>query len=400
MTERSTIYQIKLDGHIGPQWADWFDGLSITQDEGQTLLTGPVPDQPALYGVLKKVRDLGVPLLSVNILELDTFTHIRRFSMKAIVNTQYGSPDVLQLKEVAKPTPQGNEVLIKIHATAVNAADWHLLKADPFLVRLQYGLFNPKYTILGADIAGRVEAVGLNVQKFKVGDEVFGDLSGAGWGGYAEYVSVREDILVHKPANITFEEAAATPMASVTALLGLKEGGIHQGQKVLINGASGGVGTFAVQIAKAFGAEVTAVCSTRNVELARSLGADHVIDYTKEDFIKSGKQYDLILAANGYHSLAEYQRALTANGKYVMTGGTTAQMFEVLLFGRMKSKGNQKMGNILAKPSQKDLEFVAGLLADGKVKPVIAKRFALAHTADAIRYVEEGHAQGKVVVTI
>ncbi|HNE06306.1 MAG TPA: NAD(P)-dependent alcohol dehydrogenase, partial [Anaerolineales bacterium] len=159
-------------------------------------------------------------------------------------------------------------------------------------------------------------------------------------------------------------------------------------------------GTFAVQIAKAFGAEVTAVCSTRNVELARSLGADHVIDYTKEDFTKSGKQYDLILAANGYHSLAEYQRALTANGKYVMTGGTTAQMFEVLLFGRMKSKGNQKLGNILAKPSQKDLEFVAGLLADGKVKPVIAKRFALAHTADAIRYVEEGHAQGKVVVTI
>ncbi|MFN8434291.1 MAG: NAD(P)-dependent alcohol dehydrogenase [Anaerolineales bacterium] len=400
MAERNTIYQIKLDGCIGPQWTDWFDGLSITQDEGQTLLTGPIPDQPALYGILKKVRDLGIPLLSVNILDLDTFTHIRRFSMKAIVNTQYGSPDVLQLKEVAKPVPQGNEVLVKIHATAVNAADWHLLKADPFLVRLQYGLFKPKYTILGADIAGRVEAVGQNVKKFKVGDEVFGDLSGAGWGGYAEYVSVREDVLVRKPANITFEEAAAVPMAAVTALLGLKEGNIQPGQKVLINGASGGVGTFAVQIAKALGAEVTAVCSTRNMELARSLGADHVIDYTKEDFTKSDKQYDLILAANGYHSLAEYQRALTANGKYVMTGGTTAQMFEVLAFGGMKSKGNQKMGNILAKPSQKDLEFVAGLLAEGKVKPVIAKRFALENTADAIRYVENGHAQGKVVITI
>lgn len=320
--------------------------------------------------------------------------------MKAIVNTRYGSPDVLQLKEIAKPAPKDNEVLVKIHATAVNAADWHLLKADPFLVRLQFGLFRPRHTILGADIAGRVEAVGRDVKQFKVGDEVFGDISGAGWGGYAEYVSVNENVLVRKPANITFEEAAAVPMAAVTALLGLKEGQIQQGQKVLINGASGGVGTFAIQIAKAFGAEVTAVCSTRNMELARSLGADHVIDYTREDFTKSGRQYDLILAANGYHSLAEYQRALSPNGKYVMTGGTTAQMFEVLLFGGMKSKGNQKLGNILAKPNQKDLEFVAGLLAEGKVKPVIAKRFPLAQTADAIRCVEEGHAQGKVVVTI
>lgn len=320
--------------------------------------------------------------------------------MKAIVNTRYGSPDVLQLKEIAKPAPKDNEVLVKIHATAVNAADWHLLKADPFLVRLQFGLFRPRHTILGADIAGRVEAVGRDVKQFKVGDEVFGDISGAGWGGYAEYVSVNENVLVRKPANITFEEAAAVPMAAVTALLGLKEGQIQQGQKVLINGASGGVGTFAIQIAKAFGAEVTAVCSTRNIELARSLGADHVIDYTRDDFTKSGRQYDLILAANGYHSLAEYQRALSPNGKYVMTGGTTAQMFEVLLFGGMKSKGNQKLGNILAKPNQKDLEFVAGLLAEGKVKPVIAKRFPLAQTADAIRCVEEGHAQGKVVVTI
>lgn len=320
--------------------------------------------------------------------------------MKAIVNTQYGSPDVLRMLEVAKPTPKENEVLIKIHAVAVNAADWHLLKADPFLVRLQFGLFKPKYTILGADIAGRVEAVGQNVKKLKVGDDVFGNSSSSGWGGYAEYAAVREDVLVLKPANITFEEAAAVPMAAVTALLGLKEGKIQQGQTVLINGASGGVGTFAIQIAKVLGAEVTAVCSTRNVELARSLGADHVIDYTKEDFTKSGKQYDLILAANGYHSLTDYQRALSPNGQYVMTGGTTAQMFEVLLFGRLRSKGNQKMGNILAKHSQKELEFIAGLLADGTVKPVIAKRYALAQTADAIRCVEEGHAQGKVVITV
>jgi NADPH:quinone reductase-like Zn-dependent oxidoreductase len=320
--------------------------------------------------------------------------------MKAIVNTQYGSPDVLQLKDVAMPVPKEHEVLVQIHAVAVNAADWHLLKADPFLVRLQFGLFAPKYTILGADIAGRVIAVGQGVTKFKVGDDVFGDISGAGWGGYAEYVSVPENVLVCKPANVTFEEAAAVPMAAVTALLGLKEGNIQPGQKVLINGASGGVGTFAIQIAKAFGAEVTAVCSTRNVELARSLGADHIIDYTKEDFTKSGKQYDLIIGANGYRTLTEYQRALAPNGKYVMTGGTTAQIFEVLLFGRVKSKGAQKLVNIMSKPSQKDLELIAGLLAEGKVKPVIAKRFPLAQTADAVRMVEAGRAQGKVVINV
>lgn len=321
-------------------------------------------------------------------------------SMKAIVNTQYGSPDVLRMVDIAKPTPKENEVLIRIHAVAVNAADWHLLKADPFLVRLQFGLLKPKYTILGADIAGRVEAVGQKVTKFKVGDDVFGDISSSGWGGYAEYAAVREDVLVLKPANLTFEEAAAVPMAAVTALLGLKAGKIQRGQTVLINGASGGVGTFAVQIAKAFGAVVTAVCSTRNLELARSLGADYVIDYTKEDFTRSGKHYDLILAANGYHSLSDYRRALGPNGQYIMTGGTTAQIFEVLLFGRMKSKGNQKMGNIMAQPSQKDLVFLAGLLTDGTIKPVIARRYTLAQTADAIRYVEEGHAQGKVIITI
>ncbi len=321
-------------------------------------------------------------------------------TMKAIVNTQYGSPDVLRMLNVAKPTPKENEVLIRIHAVAVNAGDWHLLKADPFLVRLQFGLFKPKYTILGADIAGRVEAVGQKVNKFRVGDEVFGDISSSGWGGYAEYVAVREDVLVLKPTNITFEEAAAVPMAAVTALLGLKEGNIQQGHTVLINGASGGVGTFAVQIAKVFGAVVTAVCSPRNMELARSLGADHVIDYTKEDFTKSGKQYDLIIAANGYHSLTDYQRALRPNGQYVMIGGTMAQVFEALLFGRMKSKDNQKMSHIMAQPSQKELAFVAGLLADGKIKPVIAKRYTLAQTAEAIRCVEEGHAQGKVVITV
>ena len=320
--------------------------------------------------------------------------------MKAVVNTQYGSPDVLQLKEVERPTPKDNEVLVKVHAVSVNAADWHLLRADPFLVRLQFGLFKPRHTILGADIAGRIEAVGRDVKRFKVGDDVFGDISGSGWGGFAEYACAREDTLVRKPANISFEEAAAVPMAAVTALQGLRKGGIQPGKKVAINGASGGVGTFALQIAKAFGAEVTAVCSTRNVELARSLGADHVIDYTQEDFTKNGKQYDLILATNGYHPLADYQRALSPTGSYVMTGGTNAQMTEAMLYGPLKSRnGKQQMGNLLAQPNQKDLETVAELLADGKVKSIVARRYSLAETADAIRCVEAGHAQGKIVIT-
>ena len=218
--------------------------------------------------------------------------------MKAIIYTKYGSPDVLQFKDVEKPTPKDNEVLVKIFAASVNAADWHLLRADPILARFATGLLKPKNTILGSDIAGRVEAVGSNVKQFKPGDDVFGDISGCGWGGFAEYVCVIETALALKPTNLTFEQAAAVPMAAVTALQGLRDKGqIQAKQKVLINGASGGVGTFAVQIAKAFGAEVTGVCSTRNMDMVRSIGADHVIDYTREDFTKNGQQYDLILAA-------------------------------------------------------------------------------------------------------
>src|SRR5512147_488979 len=225
--------------------------------------------------------------------------------MKAIVYTEYGSPDVLELKEVAKPAPKDDDILVKVYAVSANAADLHLLRADPFLIRLSSGLLKPKNTILGSDIAGRVEAVGSNAKQFKPGDEVFGDISGCGWGGFAEYACISETALALKPANLSFEEAAAVPMAAVTALQGIRyAGGIRPGQKVLIHGASGGVGSFAVQLAKAFGAEVTAVCSTRNVEQARKLGADHVIDYTRENFTQSGQQYDLIFAANGYHPLS------------------------------------------------------------------------------------------------
>jgi NADPH:quinone reductase-like Zn-dependent oxidoreductase len=323
--------------------------------------------------------------------------------MKAIVGTQYGSPDVLHLQEVAKPTPQGNEVLVKIHAVSVNAADLHCMSGKPLLMRLMgYGFLKPKNTILGASIAGRVEAVGSGVKQFQPGDEVFGDLSGSGWGGFAEYVCASADALVLKPTNMTFEQAAAVPIASTTALQGLRDKGhIKAGQKVLINGASGGVGTFAVQIAKSFGAEVTAVCSTSNLDLMRSIGADHVIDYTHEDFTKNGQHYDLIVAANGDTSISDYKRALGPNGTYVMTGGSNKQMFQAMLLGPWISRrGSQKMSNLTAKPNTKDLGFMKGLLEAGKVVPVIDRCYPLSEGVEAVRYLEKGHAKGKVVISM
>jgi NADPH:quinone reductase-like Zn-dependent oxidoreductase len=322
--------------------------------------------------------------------------------LKAIVYTKYGSPDVLEFKEVAKPTPKDDEVLVKVIAVSVNAADLHLLRADPFLIRLSSGLINPKNQILGSDITGRVEAVGRNVQQFRPGDEVFGDISAGGWGGFAEYACARADALVLKPANISFEEAAAVPMAAVTALQGLRDKGkIQSGQKVLINGASGGVGTFAVQIAKSFGANVTAVCSTQNLDRMRSIGADQVIDYTKEDFTQNGQGYDLILAANGDRSISDYRRALAPKGTYVMSGGSMTQMTQAMMLGPWYSKSDgQKLGNILAKPNNQDLTFIKELVEAGKVVPVIDRYYPLNEVADAIRYLEEGHAQGKVVITV
>ncbi len=322
--------------------------------------------------------------------------------MQAIVCHTYGSPDVLKLEEVAKPVPQENEVLVKIAAASVAAGDWHLLRADPFLVRFMYGFSKPKFKILGSDVAGWVEAVGANVTRFKPGDAVFGDLSTHGFGALAEYVAVPADALAPKPTNLTMEQAAAVPVSAITALQALRDHGqIAPGKRVLINGASGGVGTYAVQIAKAFGAEVTAVCSTGKVALVRDLGADHVIDYTKEDFTRSGKQYDLIIAANGYHKLSAYQRALKPQGIYVMVGGEMAQMYQAMLLGPLRSrKGGQKLGNMLAKPNPQDLIVMTELIETGAVTPVIDRCFPLHESADALRYVEAGHAAGKVVVTV
>lgn len=323
--------------------------------------------------------------------------------MKAMVYTEFGPPDVLQLKEIEKPIPGEDEVLVGVQAISINFGDASFVKGRPLLVRLMgAGLFKPANTILGSDIAGRVVAVGRRVNQFRPGDEVFGDLSESGWGGFAEYVAAPEHVLAGKPANLPFAEAAAVPQAATVALQGLRDKGqIHPGQRVLINGASGGIGTFAVQIAKSFGAEVTGVCSTRNLEMVRSLGADHVIDYTQEDFTENGQRYDLILATAGFRSIFDYRRALSPTGIYVMVGGSMAQIFQALLLGSLISKsGGKKLGNLSSKPNQEDLVRIRELIEAGEVVPVIDSCYQFDEIAEAVRHYGEGHARGKVVITL
>jgi NADPH:quinone reductase-like Zn-dependent oxidoreductase len=319
--------------------------------------------------------------------------------MRAIVYTEYGPPDVLQFAELAKPTPKDDEVLIRVCVASLNALDWRLMIGKPVFARLfAGGLRKPKDGRPGRDVAGQVESVGRNVTQFKPGDEVFGTCLGA----CAEYACAFESKLALKPANVTFEDAAAVPVAALTALQGLRDKGrIQRGQKVLVDGASGGVGTFAVQIAKSFGAEVTAVCSTRNVDTARSIGADHVMDYTQEDFTRSGQRYDLILAANAYHSIFDYRRVLSQNGIFVMVGGGWAQIFQIVLLGPLLSlMGSRRMSFIGAKINKKDLVLLKDLLETGKVVPVIDRRYPFSGAAEAFRYLGEGHAKGKVVITV
>jgi NADPH:quinone reductase-like Zn-dependent oxidoreductase len=323
--------------------------------------------------------------------------------MKAIVCTQYGPPDLLQFKEMAKPAPADNGVLIQVCAASVNPLDWRIMRADPFFIRLAFGLLKPKLDVLGSDFAGRVEAVGKDVEQFQPGDEVFG-VKGAAGGAFAEYVCAAEGELGLKPANISFESAAAVPIAALTALQGLRDKGhIRPGQKVLIDGASGGVGTFAIQIAKAFGAEVTAVCSTNKMDTARSIGADHVLDYTRDNFTQNGQQYDLILAANARHSIFAYRRALSPEGICVKAGGEPSLQgaFEDLLLAPILSRmARKKTRGFIAKGNKTDLVVLQELLGSGKIVPVIDRRYPLSETPEALRYLEDGHAQGKVVITV
>jgi NADPH:quinone reductase-like Zn-dependent oxidoreductase len=318
--------------------------------------------------------------------------------MNAIVRETYGPPDVLHLADVPVPTLGDDDVLVRVRAASANAGDWHLLRGTPFPFRLVAGLRVPKFKIIGTDVAGRVEAVGQNVTQFRRGDEVFGELSRCGFGAYAEFAAVPQTALALKPANLSFEEAATLPTAGCTALQGLRKGRIQRAQRVLIHGASGGGGTFAVQIARSFGTEVTAVCSTRNLDMVRSIGADHVIDYTKEDFATQGQRYDLILATNGDRSIWDYRHALGADGCYAMTGGSNRQLTETLLLGPLLSMRRQQFGNVLVKPSQADLLVLKELCEAGKLRPVIDRRFLLSEVPAAVRYVEDGHARAKVVV--
>jgi 2-desacetyl-2-hydroxyethyl bacteriochlorophyllide A dehydrogenase len=321
--------------------------------------------------------------------------------MKAIVYNDYGTYDVLHLEEVPQPVPGNDEVLVEVYASSVNFANPAMVRGEPKIIRFYGGLKKPKYRIPGGDIAGCVKAVGSEVQQFKPGDEVYGDLSDGHFGGFAEFVAAPERDLVPKPDNLDFQEAAAVPQAAVVALQGLRKAGIRQNRSVLVYGASGGIGTFAVQIARAYGADVTGVCSTRNLDLVRSLGADHVIDYTREDFTRSGKQYDIIIATAGYRSIYDYKMALAPKGSYIMTGGSMKQIFQAMMLGPVVTVGgSRRMNNLSAKANQEDLRAVTELIEAGIVKPVIDRRYPIAEVAEAFRYYDQGHTRGKIVITV
>jgi NADPH:quinone reductase-like Zn-dependent oxidoreductase len=315
--------------------------------------------------------------------------------MKAAVYHKYGSPDVLQIEEVETPSPNEDEALVRVHAASVNAGDWHMLRGRPLLLRLWWGLLRPNDPILGADMAGRVEEVGRNVKQFQPGDEVFGDVSESGRGGFAEYTCAAEDNLAPKPANVSFEEAATVPLAAVVALQGVRdEGQVQPGQKVLINGASGGVGSFAVQIAKSFGAEVTGVCSTGKLDMVRSIGADQVIDYTQEDFTQSGQRYDMVLDMALHRPISDCLRALRPEGIYVVGGGSVVRMMQA------SASRSKQVRNLTHRPNPEDLAFLKELLEAGKVVPAIDRCYPLQQVAEALRYYGGGHVRGKVVVTM
>lgn len=322
--------------------------------------------------------------------------------MKAIIASKYGAPDTLELKEVEKPVPKVDEVLVKIHAASVNYGNIVLLRGKPYPARLAFGLRKPKFPIPGGDMAGTIEAVGEKVTEFKVGDEVYGDLSSCGWGTFAEYVTAPEKAIAHKPRNLSFQDAAAVPMAATTALQAIRDIGIvTAGQKVLIHGGSGGVGTFAVQIAKAFGAEVTTVVSTRNVDIAHALGSDYVMDYMKEKLDNKEQLYDLVIGINGSQRLSTYKHILQSGGRFIHVGGADSQMYQTMIIGPLISMtGNKKFTTFMQRPKQGDLIRMKELIEAGRVKPVIDRSFPLQEVPRALKYFEEGHSQGKVVITI
>ncbi len=321
--------------------------------------------------------------------------------MQAVIAPAYGGPEMLELRDVARPVPREGEVLIRVHAAGLNAADWHVLRADPFIVRMSMGLRRPKIKGLGADVAGVVEAVGPDVTDYAVGDEVLGELRSCGFGACAEYVAAPVEYLTRKPAEITFAQAAALPMAGVTALQALRDQArVQPGDTVLIQGASGGVGTFAIQIAKALGAHVTAVGSTGKMDQMSGLGADEVIDYTTTEIFTPDRTWDVILGVNGFHPLSTYRTALRPGGRYLMIGGTRLQMFQGVVLGPVMTRRQKSLGPVMATVSAEKLAAVATMAQKGELRAVIDRTYSLAESAEALRYLEEGHSHGKAIVSV
>ncbi len=321
--------------------------------------------------------------------------------MQAVITPSYGGPDTLELRDIPRPTPGEGEVLIKVHAASLNAADWHVLRADPFFVRMSFGLRRPKIKGLGADVAGVVEAIGPSVTDYAVGDEVLGELGSCGFGACAEFVSAPTRFLTLKPAEISFAQAAALPMAGVTALQALRDQAkVQPGESVLIHGASGGVGSFAIQIAKALGAHVTAVGSAGKMEQMSALGADEVIDYTSSDAFADGRKWDVILGINGFRPLKTYRSALNPSGRYLMIGGTGKQMFQGVVLGRFLSRGGKSLGPVMASVSAEKLTTIAAMAQRGELTAVIDRTFPLAESSDAMRHLEAGHSHGKTIVAV
>ncbi len=366
---------------------------------------------PGHWAARTKVIEIRLARMStvIDIQGVTAYFHAQRTTtidlettMKAIAQDRYGSPDVLELREIEKPVVADDEVLVRVHAASVNPADWHFMRGEPYIARMAFGLRKPKEKVRGSDLAGQVEAVGKNVKQLKAGDEVFGSCPRA----FAEYVCAAANRFVPKPAGVTLEQAAAVPIAGVTALQGLRDHGhVQPGQKVLINGASGGVGTFAVQIAKSFGAEVTGVCSTRNVDMVRSIGADRVVDYTKEDFTQDEQCYDLMLDIAGSRAWSELRRVLNPRATLVVVGGpsTSRWLGPVGHLVRMRLAalgGSRKVVVFVASINHEDLVVLQGMLETGKVKPVIDQTYPLSGAAEAMRHLETGHARGKIVITL
>lgn len=398
--EESELHEIRVQGHLDGRWADWMAGLTFTHErDGSTTLTGPLADQAALHGVLNRLRDLNVPIVSIRRVGPESG---RSTTMQAIVQGTYGPTDVLQLREIDKPVIGDDDVLVRVHAAGIHIGDVHLMTGMPYLMRVMgFGLRAPRARVRGTDVAGTVEAVGKNVTQFQVGDQVFGTCDGS----FAEYARARADTLAPKPANLTFEQAAAVPTSAVVALHALRDKGeIQPGQKVLIVGASGGVGLYAVQIAKAFGAEVTGVCSTKKVDTVRSIGADHVIDYTQEDFTRSRQRYDLILDTGGNRSLSDLRRALTPRGTLVLVGGEGGDrwigggMWRTLRAAVLSPFVRQRLRPMVAWANTRDLHVLKDLIEAGRVRPIIHRTYALSETPGAILYLQEGHALGKLVI--